>query len=154
MIIFVGSNPSCSGHLTEAFSCCKSATTLESWIRQMKLPRHLCSFANIYNKPTPNNRPLTKSEITAEIPRLRQELNGNCIIALGKTAHAALCHAGISHHELTHPSGCNRLCNDKEWLSEELQRAAVFIHSWFISHGTLTTEDNENGRQHHTHDNL
>lgn len=129
-VVFLGSNPSCSSPYNDPFSHCKSANKiLSEWIPALGLTRDQVYFANVANYKTPRNRPLKKSEIKAELPRLAKQLDGKVIVTLGKTAQEAatmLIEAGLNTTALVsmpHPSGLNRKLNNKEWVHAQLKEA-------------------------------
>lgn len=130
-VVFLGSNPSCSSPYDDPFSHCKSANKiLSEWIPALGLTRDQVYFANVANYKTPKNRPLKKSEIKAELPRLALQLNGHVVVALGKAAQEAIALLAasslLSSNDLAriacmpHPSGLNRQLNDKEWVKQQL----------------------------------
>lgn len=133
-VVFLGSNPSCSSPYNDPFSHCKSANKmLNEWIPALGLTRDQVYFANVANYKTPRNRPLKKSEVTIEIPRLAVQLNGKIVVALGKTAQetmSRLIESGLVPSNqrdriiyMPHPSGLNRQLNNKAWLQETLEQA-------------------------------
>lgn len=50
------------------------------------------------------------------------------IVALGKKADAILKLAGVDHFTLPHPSGRNRLLNDKRFVEDMLTECFLYIH--------------------------
>lgn len=132
-IVFLGSNPSNASPFLDPFTHCRSAHVLSGWVERLGLKWDEVKFANVANYKTSGNKPLTGSQISAEIPRLHLELNGAICFALGSTAIKAarkvsqtLTHV-YPHKmliiELPHPSGMNRLLNDKDYVTRELARA-------------------------------
>jgi len=113
IIVFVGSNPSKASITTIPFDAdTKSFRILSGWMDASGIVDTIVVFRNVAHKPTPNNRPLKVSEIKECLPGLIESLQGfTKIVALGKTAHRALCMANIPHLELDHPSGLNRKLN-------------------------------------------
>lgn len=137
-VVFLGSNPSCTSPYNDPFSHCKSANKmLSEWIPALGLTRAQVYFANVANYKTPRNRPLKKSEVTAEIPRLAVQLNGKIVVALGKTAQetmSRLIESGLVPSNqrdrviyMPHPSGLNRQLNDKAWVASQLEAAKLRI---------------------------
>lgn len=127
-VVFLGSNPSCSSPYNDPFSHCKSANKmLNQWIPALGLTRDQVHFMNVANYKTPRNRPLKRSEIDAEIPRLIELLRGQIVVTLGKTAGDVMLdmlECGLmapNQQETTifmpHPSGRNRKLNDREWVN-------------------------------------
>lgn len=130
-VVFLGSNPSCSSPYDDPFSHCKSATKiLSEWIPAIGLTRDDVYFVNVANYKTPKNRPLKKSEIKAELPRLAVQLKGHILVALGKSAQQAVALLAslnlLSADDLKktvcmpHPSGLNRQLNDKDWVRQQI----------------------------------
>lgn len=59
---------------------------------------------------------------------IRATLKGYKIIALGDNAAKALAHAGVyNFFKLPHPSGRNRLLNNKEYVDEVLLKCKLWI---------------------------
>lgn len=121
-ILFVGSNPSHSSISNTAFhEETPSSKILTGWANNLT---GMKMAINVQNEKTEDNRPLTKSEIKANLPRLAEDIriiNATKVVALGKTAAAALSAIGISFYEMPHPSGCNRLLNDKEFVAGKIK---------------------------------
>jgi uracil-DNA glycosylase len=130
MIVFLGSNPSCTSPVNDPFSHCKSANKmLNDWIPKLGLIRSEVVFKNVANYKTVGNKPLSVRQINIEIPRLTYELDNCLVVTLGKTAEKAILKC-LSHNSmivwcyaLPHPSGLNRLLNDKEAVEAMLQDA-------------------------------
>jgi uracil-DNA glycosylase len=79
---------------------------------------------NVMNEKTEDNRPLKKSEIKANLKRLAADVKtveADFVIALGKTAAEALSAIGAKFYEMPHPSGLNRLLNDKEFVEGKVK---------------------------------
>ncbi len=137
-VVFLGSNPSCTSPYNDPFSHCKSANKmLNEWIPALGLTRSQIYFANVANYKTPRNRPLKKSEVVAEIPRLAVQLSRNIVVALGKTAQETMSRMiglGLVSSDqmdrviyMPHPSGLNRQLNDKAWVALQLLAAKAKI---------------------------
>ena len=131
-IIFVGSNPSWASKVSKAFdlSTC-SGRTLMGWTHQIG-GHNLYRYANVVDKPTPNNRPLKASEIKDNIPQLKiwlEKYEGDKIVALGKTAAKALTLLRLPFYDMPHPSGLNRLLNDPEYVAQKLKGLKEFLLS-------------------------
>lgn len=125
MIVFVGSNPSVASGTNRPFDDdTRSYKVLWSWISQAGLFNTISViYYNVSNKPTPNNRPLNKTEINQSIARIKSDLSGYTkIVALGKTAHIALELAGVPHLAIGHPSGLNRKLNDPNYVKDCIDR--------------------------------
>ena len=122
IILFVGSNPSNASLTDIAFHAeTKSSKILTSWSKNLDgIKMHI----NVLNKKTENNRPLKISEIGGNLEQLKSQLNiisPNRIIALGKTAARALTLLGVDFFEMPHPSGRNRLLNDRAYVEEKIK---------------------------------
>jgi uracil-DNA glycosylase family 4 len=149
-VVFLGSNPSCSSPFLDPFSHCKSANTmLNQWIPAMGLTRDQVYFMNVANYKTPKNRPLKQAEISWEARRLRQLLDGQVVVTLGKAAQKAVAIAfkefvarlgadGYVIHEdfplkgwirMPHPSGRNRQLNDRAYVEKVLEDSKVIIQN-------------------------
>ena len=128
--IFIGSNPSAASQGIGAFDVStKSGITLHSWINRANIELYM--FMNLHNKPTPNNRPLKKSEIKAALINLEAHLSiyhGTPIVAVGKAAAEALTLLRREFYELPHPSGLNRKLNDAAFVEEKIKGLAKFAN--------------------------
>lgn len=82
-------------------------------------------FVNVSAKVTPNNRPLKKSEY--ELERLKRDVRGRRVVALGSTASDALRRIGVDHFRLPHPSPRNRKLNDPSYVEELLNECRKFL---------------------------
>ena len=127
-IVFIGSNPSQrSASIVPFYYDTKSMTVLNKWMEQMhaggSVRLESVHFLNVSNAPTPGNRPLTVGEITNALIGLEGRIsavNPDKIITLGKTAEKALTLLRMQHYAMPHPSGLNRLLNDKEYVTEKI----------------------------------
>lgn len=121
-VVFVGSNPAEASQTDGAFhGSTKSSHILERWTAELKAVK---MHINVMAAKTKNNRPLKRSEIKASLPSLKQDLDAikpDYVIALGKTAATALTLLGLSFYEMPHPSGRNRLLNDKTYESQKVK---------------------------------
>jgi uracil-DNA glycosylase len=102
---------------------------LNDWIPKLGLARSEVVFKNVANYKTVGNKPLSVRQINLEIPRLTYELDNCLVVTLGKTAEKAMLKC-LSHncmivwcYALPHPSGLNRLLNDKEAVELMLKDA-------------------------------
>ena len=132
-IVFVGSNPSeASPDYTPFQRGTRSRKVLEEWIVAAGInldERKSVFLYNIVDKPTPKNRALNKSEIISSIPRIKSALESYTkIVSLGKAAHRALELAGISHLELSHPSGLNRKLNCPFFVNEQISKLRDYTY--------------------------
>lgn len=129
-VIFIGSNPSAASIGLGAFDkSTKSGRTLYEWIDKAGITA--CLVLNLHNKPTPNNRPLKKSEIRAALINLEAVLSmytGTPIVAVGKAAAEALTLLRRSFYEMPHPSGMNRLLNDPKYIEEKIKGLVLWTN--------------------------
>ena len=113
-IVLVGSNPSRVSPDNSAFhSSTKSRKFIDSIFANHD---YEISYINLIDYKTPNNRPISRSEIRSNLDKIKQKFDGilnKKIIALGKTASDGLTLAEIKHFALPHPSGLCRFWNDK-----------------------------------------
>ncbi len=131
-VVFLGSNPSCTSPYEDPFSHCKSANKmLNEWIPALGLTRDQVHFMNVANYKTQGNRPLKWREVQVELGRLARLTCLQNVVTLGKTAAMAM-EAIVSASyvmstpcpriviNMPHPSGRNRLLNDKDWVQQML----------------------------------
>jgi len=128
-ILFVGSNPSQASTCELAFhTSTKSSKILTEWANHLEgVKMHI----NVLNDKTEDNRPLKKSEIKANLPRLKTDIdmiNATYVVALGKTAAEALNSIGAKFYEMPHPSGLNRLLNDKEFVEGKIKGLIAYCN--------------------------
>lgn len=128
-ILFVGSNPSNSSLTDAAFhGSTRSSKILTEWCSSIKDAMFI--YINVLSKKTPENRPLLKSEIINSLSLLKEDIAGikpDKIIALGKTASTALTLLGVDFLEMPHPSGRNRLLNNKEYVNEKIAQLRSYV---------------------------
>lgn len=131
-IVIVGSNPSRkSSKVIPFWHDTKSSKTLAHWLDEVHFECEFIHFMNVSNLPTEKNRPLKTSEIKANLPTVQYELNKvkpTKIIALGKTAEKALSLLGVDFFPMPHPSGLNRLLNDKHFMEEKIKGLSVYLN--------------------------
>jgi len=132
-VVVVGSNPSNKSPDKTAFSLqtC-SGRTIREWFSD--IPG--VSFVNVSDEPTPGNRPLLVAEIHANLVSLRTKLEcADKIVVVGNTAAYALTLIGLSSPtpiaflQMPHPSGRNRLFNNKEFRDLQQRRLQEYIQS-------------------------
>lgn len=128
-VLFIGSNP--SGKSPDEFAFhyrTRSGKTLYSWIERADI--HVRVLANVSNKITPGNRPLTITEIRQALPALKERIDrNNCpVVAVGKTAARALTLLGVQFYELPHPSGLNRKLNNPAYIDEKIKGLIAWIN--------------------------
>lgn len=143
-IVFIGSNPSCTSPVNDPFAHCMSANRMiNDWIPKLGLTRDQVEFMNVANYKTPKNRPLKTKEIDAELPRLTVALVGRKVVTLGKTAEIAIdrmCRENFLNGNgpeveptlvlnLPHPSGRNRLLNDRAKVEQMLSEVKQALES-------------------------
>jgi len=121
-ILFVGSNPSNSSLTDAAFhGSTRSSKILTGWCSYINNATFI--HVNVLNKKTHKNRSLTKREILDSISSLKENIDGirpDKIVALGKTASVALTLLHVDFFEMPHPSGRNRLLNNKDYISKKI----------------------------------
>lgn len=127
MIVFVGSNPSTASTTDEAFhESARSSKILADWTKDIPGDKR---YVNVARRKTDNNKALTTAEMKAELPRLKNDLAGATrIVALGKTAMRALSLLGVDFYEMPHPSGRNRLLNDKEYAARKIKELVHYCN--------------------------
>ncbi len=129
-LVFVGSNPSWASSVSKAFDMSTySGRVLNGWTKELSGVDYF-RYANVCDKPTPNNRPLKDSEIKDNIAQLNTWLEsyGNIkIVALGKTATKALTLLQLPFYEMPHPSGLNRQLNDPEYIAKKLKGLKEYL---------------------------
>lgn len=111
MILFVGDTPSKRTHPTIAFRGAACEARLAHWIALVAFDE---PFILINRTDIEFDRTLTMCLTT-----------GVTIIALGLHARKAL--GSVGHFMLPHPSGRNRLLNDKVWLASQLHLCKNYI---------------------------
>ena len=128
-ILLLGSNPSTSSPNNGAFDySTKSGRTLATWIARVGC--YNCILMNVSPVPTTNNKPLTVRDIKANLGRLAHDIglvSPDKIVAVGKTAVKALTLLGLTHFELPHPSGCNRLLNNPDYIDEKIKKLQSYL---------------------------
>lgn len=128
-VLFIGSNPSVASGDNSAFNRnTKSFKILQSWVQTINGTFY---YLNVSNNKTINNRPLKLSEIQGALNELESSIElikPDKVIALGKTAAKALTLLRYNFYEMPHPSGRNRLLNDKVYVQEKIKGLLVFVH--------------------------
>lgn len=133
MILILGSNPSTASPSIKAFeSTTKSKYVVDSWFRNCEENYYLF-YENIYNYPTPNNRPLNHSELMSIIPTLNHKLQtyedyGCKIVACGNQVRDVLNKVKVEHFPMPHPSGSNRFWNNKEAGATKIKEMREWIN--------------------------
>ncbi len=133
--IFVGSNPSAISNNTIAFdSSTKSGKLIREWNDAAGID--ISYYINVANSPTPDNRPLKKSEVVSGLKRLKEEIDWYQgmnteevrLVAVGKTAALALTLLGLPYYEMPHPSGLNRKLNDPAFVAEKINGLRDYLN--------------------------
>ena len=116
MILFVGDQPS-SANLSPytAFVGTKSHATLRNWLVAMGIDEAQTVLINRTNV----NFKYVVEQFT---------LSGWPIIALGREASKALAGLDALYYGLPHPSGRNRLLNDKVLIAKKLAACKAYIN--------------------------
>ena len=128
MIYVLGSNPSEASGSLEPFVGTRSWATLQRWLEDLGVEEY--ALLNVFPNTTPKNRALTNAEIIEGVcsQGLQYLLRGEIVLALGVSAGKAvhLCHESLPVF-LPHPSGLNRVLNDKTAVARMLAAARLHI---------------------------
>ena len=129
-ILFVGSNPSTSSLCNAAFhGSTRSSKILTEWTKDVKGTK---LHVNVSSKKTEKNRPLTVQETKDNLDGLEADIiicNPDKIVALGKTAAKALDLLKLDHFKMFHPSGRNRVLNDKALVEKKISEMVAYCSS-------------------------
>ncbi len=127
-VILVGSNPSIKSPDNSPFHAeTRSRIILDEWFRDIPCQ---VSFINICQEKTSGNKSLTHKSIRNNLPDFQkrlESLEGDKIVALGKTAEYGCSALGITFLAMPHPSGMNRQLNDKEFVARKIEELRKFI---------------------------
>ncbi len=119
MVLYVGDKPSRKNTNPDlAFVGTKSGETLKKWHKIIAPDMKWYKAVN------------TTSDDFQQIVR-EADLNDMPIIALGNNAATALLKMKVEHYKLPHPSGRNRLLNDKDWLADRLEGARIYVWCFY-----------------------
>lgn len=110
MILFIGDKPSKRTDPTQAFKGAACEPRLKSWINQVTDGKPYA----IYNR--------------LDIAWDRFNSDSYKVVALGYNASATLKAYGVEHFRLPHPSGRNRLLNNKDFIGIKLLECKEFIN--------------------------
>ena len=112
-VVFVGDEPSKTNvHPEIAFVGAKCFPTLVQWIKQLPIDYYIC----------------VNSVDTNVIPKIQAlKDDGFKVIALGNKASYNLSNSRIEHFKLPHPSGLNRILNDKQKLAMEMLACNTYL---------------------------
>ena len=129
-ILFVGSNPSNASKVDEAFyGETQSSRVLAEWSKGIKGCK---MHVNVLNKKTPKNRPLKRAEVKLNLDQLKENIRcigPHKVVALGKTAARALTLLRVDFFEMPHPSGRNRLNNNKIFIEKKIKELTEYCQS-------------------------
>ena len=127
-VILVGSNPSEKSPDNSPFHIdTRSRIIIDEWFRD--IPCQI-SFINICPEKTPGNKPLTHKSIRNHLlpfSKRLKSLDGDKVVALGRTAEYGCQILGIPFLAMPHPSGLNRQLNDKEFVAKKIEELRKFI---------------------------
>ena len=114
MIMFVGLAPSSKNEDPRVpFKGTKSGERLKRWINTCGVRSY--ALYNLFLEVLPRG-PLLKEELQRAGSKLRDKAQyADGVVALGQEASRALKLAGIGHYRMPHPSGRNRLFNNKAY---------------------------------------
>lgn len=128
-VIVVGSNPSVkSPDNSPLHPSTRSRMIVDQWFRD--IPCQIIPL-NICNEKTTGNDSLTRKQIRMNLPDFSirlESLNGDKIVALGKTAEWGLSQLGVEHLAMPHPSGLNRQLNDPEFVAQKIEELRKFVN--------------------------
>lgn len=111
-VLIVGDRPSPRMRVgAKPFEGARSESKLKKWIETLSITHY--SIINQVGTPL------------AHFIRAYNE--GAVCIALGNNASQALSKANIKHFKLPHPSGRNRLLNDKDFIDKKLKECASWM---------------------------
>lgn len=114
-VVFVGHKPSrLNVDPNIAFVGARCFPRLVEWIKYINPDYYIC--LNINN-------------ISDSFTIRKLSENNFKIVALGKDASCLLDFYKIAHFQLPHPSGLNRLINDKEYIERKLKIAYKYVNN-------------------------
>lgn len=112
-ILVIGLNPS------KRHGESPSLKRLYSWLDILEVKT--VSFTNLYEDYEINkDRMIDVAELSKDYKK---------VIALGTNVSDTLCHMGINHFRLPHPSGLNRQLNDTNYVNDLLQSCKLYLRS-------------------------
>jgi hypothetical protein len=115
LVIFVGDSPSERNYSKRvAFAGAGCFSLLVEWIHHINPHYYLC-----LNSHT--------SQDLQDIQTLSKA--GFKVVALGKEASRRLSVVDIEHYKMPHPSGLNRILNDKEYVAKKLDDCKNWVHN-------------------------
>jgi hypothetical protein len=125
-VLCLGSNPSEASPDVSAFHPnTRSRVILDRWFKDLDVDIH---YGNIRDQSTPKNRSLRVSEIKESALSLPSKVEGyDRVVTLGKSAALAAEIAGIKHYAAPHPSGLNRLLNNKAFVSRTIAEIKEYV---------------------------
>lgn len=136
-VLFVGSNPGSQNPDGTAFHISsRSRKTIDEWLKGIDAE---VAFINVADFKTPNNRPLSASEVRACLPALASKIclyKDFKIVAVGGTAEKALRLLNVPvYHSMPHPSGRSRKLNDPLFVASARNALILFIKGYNINTG-------------------
>ena len=127
--LLIGSNPSNKSPDNSPFHVStRSRSIVDEWFKEIDTQDRV--FLNISNEKKEGNKALNMKEIQSRLPDLSGQLckfEGYKIVTLGKTASKALTLLRVDFYELPHPSGLNRLLNDKNYIAEKIKGLQSYL---------------------------
>lgn len=111
-VLVVGDAPRYDLGTSKPFDKAKCKKRLDLWLRSMSVDDYiLCNRVDIdFNN--------------------RASWHFGPVIALGNEASRALSKIKVDHYKLPHPSGLNRLLNDKDYIVTKLTECKKYINKW------------------------
>ena len=130
-LLLIGSNPSTSSVDNSAFhKSTRSAKVLWGWLAGISSAE--IEMINVCDTKTKKNKSLSVSDIKVSLTALKAKIDAikpTHVVALGKTAEKALTLLQLNFYAMPHPSGCNRVCNDKDLIAEKIKGLELFVQS-------------------------
>lgn len=122
--IFIGQNPS-KHNIDGPFVGSQSGVTLFKWLEQMKIPTSQIIMVNACDKLGA----VTMKDVNINNLKVIEEIKGCRVVCLGALAEKALKKAYPSkpYFKLPHPSGLNRVLNNKKHVDELLKKCKMFL---------------------------
>ncbi len=127
-VLVIGQNPSKSNtHPGIPFLGTRSGAVLNNWLDQILQPGDQVTTMNLSNNL---DFKVTASNLPDLVLRIKEAAgNFDKVLTLGSMASKIAVKAGLLHYGLPHPSGRNRLLNDKSRIESELEYAKEYIRS-------------------------
>lgn len=126
-VLILGQNPSKSNTDPDIpFEGTRSGKILDKWLRNILNDNDQYTLMNCSNDPDYKFTAKNKKFLATKITHVADKFDK--IVALGMQASYVLEMAGVAHFALPHPSGRNRLLNDKRFVEEILTECFRYIH--------------------------